>query len=99
MSHLKPSCTPRTRKPSLTASMAAAEMTALMPGAGPPPTMIARTSLFAMNDWERSLEFFWKDDFTEARPIIKSLSADALEVLLRQRRARRLLLPEGAHDP
>src|SRR5579885_2252404 len=45
MSHLKPSCTPRTSKPLLIASIAAALMTALMPGAVPTPTMIARTFL------------------------------------------------------
>jgi hypothetical protein len=32
-----------TLKPSLMASMAAAEMTALIPGAGPPPTRMAKT--------------------------------------------------------
>ena len=35
---LKPSWIPMTSKPSLMASMAADEMTVLMPGAGPPPT-------------------------------------------------------------
>src|SRR5215510_619872 len=40
-SHLKPSWTPRTSKPSLIALIVAEEMTALMPGAGPPPTRIA----------------------------------------------------------
>src|SRR5262249_54382437 len=40
-SHLKPSCTPRTSKPSLIALIVTEEMTALMPGAGPPPTRIA----------------------------------------------------------
>ncbi len=35
---LKPSWIPMTSKPSLIASIAAAEMTVLMPGAGPPPT-------------------------------------------------------------
>ena len=39
---LNPSRMPMTSKPSLSASMVAAEMTALMPGAGPPPTRMPR---------------------------------------------------------
>src|SRR2546430_1037012 len=41
ISHLKPSWTPSTSKPSLIASIVAAEITELIPGAGPPPTKIA----------------------------------------------------------
>src|SRR6185369_10541505 len=41
MSHLKPSSQPSTRSPQFRASMVAAAMTALMPGAGPPPTRMA----------------------------------------------------------
>ena len=41
MSHLKPSSQPSTRSPRFRASMVAAAMTALMPGAGPPPTRMA----------------------------------------------------------
>ena len=39
---LNPSRMPMTSKPWLIASMVAAEMTALMPGAGPPPTRMPR---------------------------------------------------------
>ena len=39
---LNPSRMPMTSKPWLSASMVAAEMTALMPGAGPPPTRMPR---------------------------------------------------------
>src|SRR2546423_1892361 len=102
MSHLKPSCTPTTRKPSLIASMAAAEMTALMPGAGPPPTSMARTFSLGMTEMIGPYSCLMKAEFYRSTPLYQITEEErvalacALKILLRERRARRLGLPEEA---
>lgn len=50
----RPSYRPVTRMPLLAASMAAALMTLLIPGAGPPPTSIARCLSAIMRDYTRA---------------------------------------------
>ena len=70
MSHLKPSSQPSTRSPRFRASMVAAAMTALMPGAGPPPTRIA--SVFMGSGYATSCSIsgrYWPE---RARPLSRA---------------------------